>query len=141
MPRIFDNIDKQLLPTLRETLEVSERADFSVGYFNLRGWKQIDSFIERWPGGEGNCCRLLVGMHRSPDEELRKALKAFKKRMKLTQLDDDSKLGHSPLTGAKSKVISIQPPAGFGREIWDELVEKGFLKRDGVGFYELVPGK
>ena len=75
------------------------------------------------------------------EEELRKALKAFKKRMKLTQLDDDSKLGHSPLTGAKSKLVSIQPPVGFGREIWDELVEKGYLKRDGVGFYELVPGK
>ena len=75
------------------------------------------------------------------EEELRKALKAFKKRLKLTQLDDDSKLGHSPLTGAKSKVVSIQPPVGFGREIWEELVEKGYLKRDGVAFYELVPGK
>jgi len=81
----------------------------------------------------------IAGM--STEEDLRKALKAFKKRLKLTQLDDDSKLGHSPLTGAKSKVISIQPPAGFGREIWEELADKGYLKRDGVGFYELVPGK
>ena len=65
------------------------------------------------------------------EEELRKALKAFKKRMKLTQLDDDSKLGHSPLTGKRETVVAIQPPTGFGREVWEELAEKGFLKRDG----------
>ena len=75
------------------------------------------------------------------EEELRKALKAFKKRMKLTQLDDDSKLGHSPLTGNPAKVVSIQPPMGFGKEIWEELADKGCLKRDGGGFYELVAGK
>jgi hypothetical protein len=28
LPRIFDNIDQQLLPALRETLELSQRADF-----------------------------------------------------------------------------------------------------------------
>ena len=49
------------------------------------------------------------------DEELKKALKAFKKRLKVTQLDNDSRLGHSPLTGAKESVVSIQPPAGFVR--------------------------
>jgi hypothetical protein len=38
-------------------------------------------------------------------------------------------------------VISIQPPSGFGREIWEELAEKGFLKPDGGGFYKLEPGK
>jgi hypothetical protein len=72
------------------------------------------------------------------EEELKKALKAFKKRLKLTRLDEDSKLGHSPLTGNKGKVIAIQPPSGFGREIWEELADKGQLRRDGSGFYQLV---
>jgi hypothetical protein len=75
------------------------------------------------------------------EDELKRALKAFKKRMKLTQLEEDSRLGRSPLTGAKSTIVSIQPPTGFGREVWEELADKGYLKRDGGGFYALVPGK
>jgi hypothetical protein len=42
---------------------------------------------------------------------------------------------------AANKVQSIQPPAGFGGAIWEELADQGFLKRDGQGFFELVPGK
>ena len=74
MSSIFDNIEKLLLPELEAYLKQAYRSDFCVGYFNLRGWQKLDSAIEKFEGGDGKICRLIVGMHRLPKEELRQAL-------------------------------------------------------------------
>lgn len=74
MPRIFDNIDETLLPAIQEGISLSYRADFCVGYFNLRGWRAIADYTDRWEGGENNCCRLLIGMQSKPKEELLEAV-------------------------------------------------------------------
>ena len=71
MARIFDNIKLSLLPTLRDTLAVSRRADFCIGYLNLRGWQAVDDLIERWDPASGQMCRVLVGMQRPPHDEIR----------------------------------------------------------------------
>ena len=71
MPRIFDNIDQKLLDTLRLTLQQSQRADFCIGYFNLRGWQAIDDVVNAWQPAQGQVCRVLVGMQRPPHEDIR----------------------------------------------------------------------
>ena len=78
MPRIFDNIDLPLLPALRDTLKLSHRADFCVGYFNLRGWQKLDGLIEQYVGSELGCCRLLIGMQNLPEEEVYAAFTLLK---------------------------------------------------------------
>jgi superfamily II DNA or RNA helicase len=70
MPRIFDNIDQGLLPALQQSLALAQRADFCVGYFNLRGWRHLAPAIERWSGRDGECVRVLVGMPVDQQREL-----------------------------------------------------------------------
>ena len=74
MPRIFDNLElgSSLLPALQETLALSSRADFCVGYFNLRGWGGLAPYVDDWKNDDGPC-RVLIGMQRLPHEELREA--------------------------------------------------------------------
>jgi hypothetical protein len=72
-------------------------------------------------------------------EVLKRALKAFKKRLKLTRLDHESSLGGGPLSGGRpSGIVAITPPDQYPLKVWDTLVEQGRLKRASQGQYELV---
>jgi hypothetical protein len=72
------------------------------------------------------------------EEERKRALKAFKKRLKLTRLDDESGLSRG--AGKKSGITGITPPSGHPPGIWDELVSLGKLKREMSNTYSLVDG-
>ncbi|MHC4563147.1 MAG: hypothetical protein ACYS8X_10300 [Planctomycetota bacterium] len=68
----------------------------------------------------------------------KRALKAFRKRLSLTVLDEESKLGRSPLTkGSGASTAAITPPVEYPDEVWQELVRQGKLHYMGHGFYEL----
>ena len=79
MPKIYDNIENQLTKGLNETLELSHRTDFCVGYFNLRGWREVADTIDHLDGEEileetgavHRTCRLLVGMQKLPVDILK----------------------------------------------------------------------
>ncbi|HEY1377517.1 MAG TPA: hypothetical protein VGF55_12025 [Gemmataceae bacterium] len=72
-------------------------------------------------------------------EQLKAAMKAFKRRLKLTRLDAESQLSKNPLsTGRGSGIVAIVPPVDFPQAVWDELVRQNKLKKAGHGLYELV---
>ena len=69
------------------------------------------------------------------EEELKRAYKAFKKRLKLARLDDESGLSKG---SKRSAIAGITPPTGFSSEVWEELVQQGKLRREGSGTYSMV---
>jgi len=73
-------------------------------------------------------------------ETIKRAMKAFRKRLKLTRLDEESRLGHDAMTkGVKSTIFAIKPPNRYPPEVWDELADRGRLRRVEQGeLYEII---
>ncbi len=73
------------------------------------------------------------------EKEMTAALRAFRKRLKLARLSDESKLGGRQMTsGRTSEIDAILPPTDYPRPVWTALVDAGKLKYTGQGFYALV---
>ncbi len=69
-------------------------------------------------------------------DQMNDALRAFRKRLKLGRLADESKLGGRYTSGGhKSKIDAIVPPSDYPKEVWAALVKAGRLEHTGHGFY------
>jgi hypothetical protein len=91
------------------------------------GWTTFDP----WRASAESAKEVVL----AAEEERKRAYKAFKKRLKLARLDDESGLSR----GSKgSSIAGITPPTGFPAGIWEELVAQGKLKREGAGTYSLA---
>ncbi len=83
-------------------------------------------------------------VERNPDgtftkETLQRAMKALKKRLKVTRLDDESSLGRDPMSkGGRSSIVGVVPPLQYPAEVWQALEQKGRLRATGQGSYQIV---
>jgi superfamily II DNA or RNA helicase len=88
---IYDNISGDNLATaLKNTLKTAKRADFCIGYFNLRGWDILLESVDALPGGrlaerfdddETYRARVLIGMQKQPRDELEACYSLKKKEI------------------------------------------------------------
>jgi len=71
---------------------------------------------------------------------LKRALKAFRKRLKIVRLDAESSIGGGPMSsGRDSGIVGVRPPDAFPAEVWELLVKQGRLVDGGDGTCELPP--
>ncbi|MEM7621788.1 MAG: hypothetical protein AAF235_01130 [Planctomycetota bacterium] len=88
---------------------------------------------------EGKSAPAPEAEHSIDKATLDHALAAFKKRLKLGRLADESTLGGRYTSGGKqSKIDAIIAPSEFPKEVWDALVQEGRLEYTGQGFYKLA---
>jgi len=74
-------------------------------------------------------------------EVLSRAMKAFRKSLKVTRLDAESSLSGGVFSsGRESSILGIRPPDRYPRAVWDELARQKRLVSAGHGVYELPPG-
>ena len=94
--------------------------------------EELAELLAAWASGE----RLRPTHDRGV---LKRAVKAFRKRLKLQRLDQESRLGGPFSKGESSGITGVEPPDNYGPEVWAELVRTGRLIDAGHRILELPP--
>jgi hypothetical protein len=120
---------------ISSAIEVARAAEPELGRIvDARDAAALAALVGKWSSGEA----LLPEHDRAT---LKSAVKAFKKSLKVTRLDDESGIGGGAMSsGKKSGIVAIAPPARFAQDVWDELVRQGKLVDARHGIYELRSG-
>ncbi|MBT3199651.1 MAG: hypothetical protein HN350_07020 [Phycisphaerales bacterium] len=131
-PRRASSEWKQVYRLLQKTHIQPGRITSLVGMRNVEGLEEVIGQLSAPEAAP------LPESERPDSDTCKKALKAFRKRVSLTQLDEDSKLGRSPLSkGASKQPLAMAPPIEWPDEVWRELARQGKLRDVGGGFYQL----
>lgn len=112
------------------------REDDDIELFVAIDERDLDalrSIVEEWKSGTRN-------LTKHDREVLKRALKAFRKRLKIVQLDSESSVGGGPTSsGKQSSIVGVRAPDQYPQEVWDVLVRQKRLVADRDGIYELPP--
>jgi len=101
----------------------------------VRDADELRRIADGWAGG----AELLPACDRAV---LKRAMKAFRKTLKVTRLAAETRLGGGPFSaGSDSTVVGCQPPQRYPMAVWMELVRQGRLATDRRGTFELPPGE
>jgi hypothetical protein len=93
----------------------------------------LRAIVHGWVSGERTLCK-------HDRDVLKRALKAFRKRLKIVRLDSESTIGGGPMSsGRESSIVGVRPPDQYPQDVWDELARQKRLIAGHDGVYELPP--
>lgn len=142
--------------------DVAEPKD---GFKVVDAWALAGRLMSRLPLDQGEVSRIVDArdadgfgalielLERPPEQpesqgptfakrEYDSAMAAFKKRLHVVRLNDESRLGGRYTSGGhRSGIDAVEPPHGHDGKIWKALVREGRLVNAGQGMYALAPGE
>lgn len=100
----------------------------------LQDLDTLKTVVEEWQAGK----RVMLLHDR---DVLKRAMKAYRKSLKVTRLDEESSLSGGDLSsGRQSSIVGIRPPERYPLAVWQELARQKRLIDAGQGVFELPEG-
>lgn len=119
------------LERLLEHAGAEEKEEIALPVLD-RSLADVHALLDGWEAG-------TVALSEWDRAVLKRAMKAYRKRLKLVRLDDESSASRNPLSrGDESTILGVRAPEQYPQEVWEFLVTQGRLRDAGGGLLELA---